>query len=201
MIRFYRNIGAAGMGVFVALILLMSAIGSTQPIHPALRGFIEGCEGIPQPCWYGIVPGYTSLVEGLTIVETLEFPRSVGEEFNNSIIFRSIETYQLILNYVYHPDWQENIIIDVIVQPKDDLTLGSVLMTFKSPFSLLLSPYGDTFVQPYIGIQLRNGNVISPYSRVSYIQLGQVYAPVHALEWRGFTTRNFYCQLTPTDCE
>lgn len=28
--------------------------GETQPAHPALRGFVEGCEGIPQPCWYGI---------------------------------------------------------------------------------------------------------------------------------------------------
>jgi hypothetical protein len=32
------------------------ALGGTQPTHPALRGFTEGCEGKPQPCWYGIVP-------------------------------------------------------------------------------------------------------------------------------------------------
>jgi hypothetical protein len=77
MIRYYRNLSAAGVGMFVALILLMSAIGSTQPIHPALRGFIEGCEGIPQPCWYGIVPGVTQLGEANTILHRLGFERRV----------------------------------------------------------------------------------------------------------------------------
>jgi hypothetical protein len=63
MIRFYGVVSAAGVGMFVALMLLMNALGSTQPIHPALRGFVEGCEGIPQPCWYGIVPGSSKRFE------------------------------------------------------------------------------------------------------------------------------------------
>jgi hypothetical protein len=44
---------------FACLIFTLTAraIGTTQPTNPALRGFIEGCENKPQPCWYGIVPG------------------------------------------------------------------------------------------------------------------------------------------------
>src|SRR5689334_13677459 len=61
MVRFYGVISAMSIGMFVALVLLMNTLGGTQPIHPALRGFIEGCEDIPQPCWYGIVPGVTTL--------------------------------------------------------------------------------------------------------------------------------------------
>jgi hypothetical protein len=60
LIRFYLRLAIVLLLIFGALIPLMSAIGGTQSIHPALRGFIEGCEGIPQPCWYGIVPGVTT---------------------------------------------------------------------------------------------------------------------------------------------
>lgn len=28
-------------------------LGSTQPPNPMLEGFTVGCEGKPQPCWYG----------------------------------------------------------------------------------------------------------------------------------------------------
>lgn len=42
---------------------LARAAGSLQPPNPALAGFTVGCEGKPQPCWYGIVPGMTSWEE------------------------------------------------------------------------------------------------------------------------------------------
>ena len=44
----------------LSLSLVARALGTTQPPNPALRGFVEGCEGKPQPCWYGIVPGVTT---------------------------------------------------------------------------------------------------------------------------------------------
>jgi hypothetical protein len=64
MLRFYIRLAAIVLiPLFVLLAITMSALGSTQPMHPALRGFVEGCEGAPQPCWYGIVPGRTSRSE------------------------------------------------------------------------------------------------------------------------------------------
>jgi hypothetical protein len=47
--------------IFLVLTLTASALGTTQPPNPALRGFTEGCEDKPQPCWYGIVLGETTL--------------------------------------------------------------------------------------------------------------------------------------------
>jgi hypothetical protein len=44
-------------------------LGEAQPVHPALRGFIEGCADTSQPCWYGIIPGQTPLNEALTLLE------------------------------------------------------------------------------------------------------------------------------------
>ena len=36
-------------------------LGNTQPPNPILLGFTENCEHQPQPCWYGIVPGVTTM--------------------------------------------------------------------------------------------------------------------------------------------
>lgn len=48
------------LALFLVGSIAAKAIGSLQPINPALRGFTEGCEDKPQPCWYGIVPGVTA---------------------------------------------------------------------------------------------------------------------------------------------
>lgn len=57
--------------VIFALALTARALGGTQPPNPALRGFIEGCEDKPQPCWHGIVPGETSYDEAVARLREL----------------------------------------------------------------------------------------------------------------------------------
>jgi hypothetical protein len=47
-------------------------IGSLQPPNPALRGFIEGCEDKPQPCWYGVVPGVTTAKNATEILSGID---------------------------------------------------------------------------------------------------------------------------------
>ncbi len=59
LIRVYVKPVVAITSLLVVLLLISRALGTTQPPNPALRGFIEGCEDQPQPCWYGIVPGVT----------------------------------------------------------------------------------------------------------------------------------------------
>src|SRR5215211_8272264 len=61
------------------------ALGSTQPLNPALRGFTEGCEGKPQLCWYGIIVGETLIEDVFHILEqkgystTLISSRELGQ--------------------------------------------------------------------------------------------------------------------------
>jgi hypothetical protein len=43
--------------------LVTRTLGSTQPSNPLMSGFTKGCESQPQPCWYGIVPGVTTMEE------------------------------------------------------------------------------------------------------------------------------------------
>jgi hypothetical protein len=69
---------------FACLIFTLTAraIGTTQPTNPALRGFIEGCENKPQPCWYGIVPGVTSDQDAAELMLKAGYTRTIN--YNNS---------------------------------------------------------------------------------------------------------------------
>lgn len=61
------------LSIFFVLAVGARLLGSTQPPNPALRGFIEGCEDKPQPCWYGIVPEITTRLDAANISEKLNF--------------------------------------------------------------------------------------------------------------------------------
>ena len=62
MIRFYVKLILPIALIFLALTLTARALGTTQPPNPALRGFTEGCEDKPQPCWYGIIAGKDTML-------------------------------------------------------------------------------------------------------------------------------------------
>jgi hypothetical protein len=68
MPRFLLALTVTLTALTFALSLTARAWGETQPPHPALRGFVEGCEGVPQPCWFGIVPGKTSIGEAVVLL-------------------------------------------------------------------------------------------------------------------------------------
>ena len=53
--------------------LLSKVLGSLQPFNPALEGFIVGCEDRPQPCWYGIVPGVTTIDEANRVLPLYDY--------------------------------------------------------------------------------------------------------------------------------
>lgn len=67
MTRFYLKLIIPITVVCLTFMLVARTIGTTQPPNPALRGFVEGCEDKPQPCWYGIVPGVTTVEEGQSL--------------------------------------------------------------------------------------------------------------------------------------
>jgi hypothetical protein len=75
MLRFYLCLSVIFILMFTLCGVALSAFGATQPINPALRGFVEGCEGIPQPCWYGIMPGVTTVQEADTTLQNRDFQR------------------------------------------------------------------------------------------------------------------------------
>jgi hypothetical protein len=63
--------------VFLIMVTILNVVthmlDSNQSVNPALRGFIEGCEDKPQPCWHGIVPAQTTSDAATTILTSLGY--------------------------------------------------------------------------------------------------------------------------------
>ncbi len=68
MTRFLLKLTLIMTFVLTITSLVVRTLGSTQPPNPALRGFIEGCEDKPQPCWYGIIVGETLIEDVIGIL-------------------------------------------------------------------------------------------------------------------------------------
>jgi hypothetical protein len=68
--------------VFTLSNIAARALGTTQPTNPALAGFTEGCQGKPQPCWYGIVPGVTTTEETQEILSQLGYKETPTQVFS-----------------------------------------------------------------------------------------------------------------------
>jgi hypothetical protein len=58
----YRRLLWATTLLFFVCTLGTRALGTAFPLvdNPDLVGFFAGCDGQPQPCWYGIIPGKTT---------------------------------------------------------------------------------------------------------------------------------------------
>lgn len=54
--------------------LAVRSFGFTQPYNSAMRGFTEGCQGQPQPCWYGLVPDKTSFDDAVHRIRDYGLP-------------------------------------------------------------------------------------------------------------------------------
>jgi hypothetical protein len=79
--KFYGLSMLSAVIAFSVISAAMIALGGTQPPHPALRGFIEGCEGVPQPCWYGIIPMETTFADAVTRLTELGFKETYDPSY------------------------------------------------------------------------------------------------------------------------
>lgn len=133
MIRIYLRLAIPLVAIFIALNIAARALGSTQPPNPALRGFTEGCEGKPQPCWYGIVSGIT---DGFTAETIL---RQNGYELQSKF---NIGMYQLqaelisqkqCKTYLTFDSSKPRIVSSIEIDPCRKLFLGDVLIFWGFP--------------------------------------------------------------------
>lgn len=186
-----------------ALALTARAWGETQPPHPALRGFVEGCEGIPQPCWYGIVPGETWLDD--TIQVLIELGYTPG---GNS---GSIDTY------IFHSNWRQpgSVLVfarctsvdcndptyNLYLYDWSNLPLGEALSQFGPPPLFYYSGLNDELLSyPDAHIEVTPLEDLSnAFQSVEAIRVGrsQYLNPPQSIPWRGFLPIHKYCPLPP----
>ena len=83
------------LGIFVIsgfMVLIAPTLGNLGTANPALEGIYVGCLHQPQPCWYGIHPGQTSLTDAIAIVHDTPYVSWKQRPQILTIVYRSSTT-------------------------------------------------------------------------------------------------------------
>ena len=181
--------------VFASVSLAARALGSTQPPNLALGGFTVGCEDKPQPCWYGIVPGVTTMEEANQIIAGLaryDYVEGFGIYLNESC------------QVSYFPQAGGETIAYLAITPCEfSLPLGNVLQLFDgSPTFIKVNclPFFSISTDDIL-IFTKEISVDDSVSRIEYypdiLQDSDSVYHHNKSPWNGFAFDWFYTNQNP----
>jgi hypothetical protein len=189
--------------VFALLTVAARVFGAAQTRDPILAGFTQDCTGKPQPCWYGIVPGVTSLQEVRAIMSHHAQAREI-EPVTFNIAYRFSNRDQVFFNSLY------NTYVDHMILKMDNhVSVGDILSTVGMPdrifFRRTESPitYDVDYEQAQLTVILLDTAIgkLSPHEDISMLLDIRAQRPPAAgfqtYQWRGFAPHWKYCQMQP----
>lgn len=208
MLRFLLKLLVILPLTFAMLNIITRTVGTTQPPNPALAGFSEGCEGKPQPCWYGIVPGVTTMEEADQILKgTLHF-MEVAHDARGSTTYQPSGHAGDCPFIVYSGsdrvswiDWQA-------VQNCLPIQLGDIATRFMESGPFKAAPTGMAFergsIYASVGTTRPGGLCIvelTPFAPITHLNISQPDADTRQ-KWRGFMAYGLYSKLYDfLDCD
>lgn len=197
IIRAQAPLAAFNLGLaFVVSLLVVSAIvlARGNSLHPALVGFVEACNGQPQPCWYGIVPGVTT---GQEAANRLSFAGQSRVAFNElteayAVYYRPPRSSGFCFVAM---DVADKIVQYVQLQPCDDMQMQ------LGDFAALFGTQGQTITLLDIvfgGVRVKTRWWGEPQAGISHVSLvAQARQDDPLYQWHGFVDLWRYCQFEP----
>jgi hypothetical protein len=198
MLRFYVRVALMFMLLFVVCGAGLIAFGSTQPISPALRGFVEGCEGVEGFCWYGIVSNETRLDTAQEILNGLGYRQTNYHRlvFRNiySDTFTNQSTLECSMVDMVYADLENSTITLATLGNCSHLYVQDVLQIWGEPQSIRFNPNGGILTFDH-NISLAYNGDLQPHSRVTSVFIDNhsdiLYNP--RFQWQGFLPIWRYC--------
>jgi hypothetical protein len=205
LLQFYIRTMLMSLLLFAVLVASTLAIGSAQPLNPMLSGFVEGCEEVAQPCWYGITRE-TSGENDFLILQSLGFELGDSEQRNDysqagfqssgagfcHVRIRHDRDYGKYVSFSRCTDISLSDLIALFGAPTSVVFRGNIVVTLRFLDGKLLA---STELTP-------SQNWLSPSSRISAMlfdpMIQQGGQP--PMDWRGFLPRWRYCQFQPDIC-
>ncbi|MBI5666454.1 MAG: hypothetical protein HZC41_00480 [Chloroflexi bacterium] len=196
MFRFLFRLTFTLVAVFAGFNAAARAFGRLQPPNPALAGFTEGCEGKPPPCWYGIVPGKTSVEAAQRLLERAQVRI---KEFRVNLTGAIRGEAARFCAFELGNDGQVITLIQVRYCPEHEVSLGQFMLAWGTPLG---TRYSVEPIRPaqviFRGTTVSVSGLRSPYERVQRLVLFQAEAGMPIVNhWFGFAPPWRYCQLEP----
>lgn len=109
-------------------------LGALRPMHAVMQGMDAGCEGKPQPCWYGVALGETTTTEVETIFT------GFGDTISDNPIKNQLEIYKTVkggcfAQFIYGRG-KARIINEIILTNCARVRLGDLLAHYGNPTML-----------------------------------------------------------------
>jgi hypothetical protein len=169
-------------------------VGRQMPINPAMAGFNVNCEQRPRPCWYGIVPGETTVAETHRIVTELGYEPSHRPSFGY-ITYGLVESaIPCSLNITYRSSTAP--IATIQFHDCTRLQFGDLANQWGQPNTLMPGKKANALqYRSIIEIILQN-KTTSPFNPISEFSLKPNLPVQDALApmWRGFRPQAWYCR-------
>ncbi|MCA0457294.1 MAG: hypothetical protein LCI00_25205 [Chloroflexi bacterium] len=205
MPRFLLKLGFYITFLLVLMTALSHVIGSTQPINPVLRGFTEGCEGQPQPCWYGVVPGVMNLTEGADVLRTSGYLQKFLPQY---IQGEGIDCKNVWVNRQVYERWKwprDNRVWGINISQCTGVRLGTWINLFGEPEYVVPNNPSVVLIYPpdtMFWVSSVNNVWVSPDSPINSIRISMpellLSPPLEAAyRWHGFGTRRIYEKYEP----
>ncbi|MEO8612709.1 MAG: hypothetical protein ABI690_32745 [Chloroflexota bacterium] len=184
MIRLYIKIILISVVILSICLGIVEMVAELQPLNPVLQGFVEACEGKPQPCWYGITPGVTTLAAWRQI-QSEKLNQVIADLGANCKISISADT-----ETVYG-----------ITMRGCNVTIGDLIQMLGTPQVFIYSCVGifDYAFRDYISVASRP-DWDMPFSEVSFsIQSfpSHLSSEGNVYQWMGFRPRRVYAKAQP----
>lgn len=187
--------------VFALLNTAARALGSSHPPSPILNGFIDGCAAHPQPCWYGILPGKTTIAEASAIIEGLGYSLEQTMPSGGRGFYAADGTPERIFMYSYDA---VNVNALLLNYARAKLQVGDALNFFGIPRSVFFDPItGHGLAYPAVHLDLRlewpslRQQVWTIWLSDGDMTLSGGEGSAVETDWRGFAPFWRYCQLDP----
>ena len=177
----------SSMKILVASLCIVMSFAINNMIPPSPiptdsnngEGSILSMKPCQFPCWYGVIPGKTTLAEARKILSTLNFFTSA--KFSEEYIYPSREgTGEITIirwvdvdsthSYASSLSFNDGIVDYISISPHVDFTLGDILKLYGEPQGIKLN-YDIGLEQPFVDVTLN-----AYYPKVGLIVTFQLYS-------------------------
>jgi len=182
--------------LFVSLTILSIAareIGLRQPLNPALHSLNDHCVDKPQPCWYGIVLGGTTVAE----VQRLLTETGYNPSHRSSYGIIGYGVFKPVINCDLQAHYADSTgaVQRLRFQDCADIRFGDLASLFGLPDSALADPSSLTL---FYGNGTRIILDSPPFSLYSLVEGFEFRSNTRILDsfvvdWQGFQSPIWYC--------
>jgi hypothetical protein len=193
---------------FVVINTVVVVLARARPTAPTMQGFAADCAGKPSPCWFGIVPGTTTLAEARQRLQQAGYRAGLINDPLNQQYFYSNELVPGCVRVSFARG--SNVLTYLRLYCLKKSSVGEITASLGLPDSIVysFSLYGDVEYMTYDHAESAGGMTI-----ISGSGWGSLTTPITTIEmfhrsvfsqvstvvssWHGFVSMRRYCQFEP----